>query len=77
MRYRKASKRLPTLCCRLLEAAAWAASRWAGTYLMPEEAVSRVMHDAFGAGAGGADTVELLVKVAGAVCGHFSMLRKF
>lgn len=51
---------------RLLEAAAWAVARWAHTYLMPEEAVSREMHDAFGAGtAGGAETAELLVKVAG------------
>ena len=53
-------------CCRLLDAAAWAAARWARTYLMPGEAVSRAMHDAFGCSAGGAETAETLVKLVGA-----------
>lgn len=43
----------------------WASARWAHTYLMPEEAVSQAMHDAFGASAGGGETADMFVKVAG------------
>lgn len=50
---------------RLLEAVVWSSARWAHTYLMPEEAVSQAMHDAFGASAGGGKTADMFVKVAG------------
>ncbi len=52
-------------CCRLMEAAAWAAARWADTYLMPDEPASEGLQSAFGAkGGGGAQVVAVLLQIA-------------
>lgn len=54
---------------RLMEAAAWAAGRWAGTHLIPEPdaSPSPAMAAAYGSGPGGDASVAHLATVAGAL----------
>ncbi len=49
-----------------MEAALWAAARWAHTYLLPDAPVSLAMHERYGATAAGAAATEQLVQAAGA-----------
>ena len=54
-----------TLCCRLMEAAAWGCARWADSYLMPDEPASEGLQASFGAkGGGGPHIVAVLLQAA-------------
>lgn len=55
--------------CRLLEAAVWASSRWADTYLFAEESVASNLQTAFGHGGRGDAVLTGLAEVAGMLLG--------
>lgn len=51
---------------RVMEAAVWGCARWADTYLMPEEAASPGLADAFGRQGGGPAVLDVLMQIANA-----------
>ncbi len=54
----------PVCSPRLMEAAVWAAARWADTYLFPEDALPAALEALFGASGSGPGVLEGLVRVA-------------